>query len=360
LMETASTNSEPRIKRTWTVIAAWMSGITAVVAFLGTVTGSFKTVTDHFHYRSSIDAKIAVAKQQQSQGEYSAALQTYAAILQSAPSDKPAQQAQLAATEEWLRNFNASVSDDKDPKTVAAGYLDQIFPVLDTALTHAQGPASADIKAHLGWAHWMNRYIAMREFGPTAEQDMRDALAADPNNVYAHAMLGNWLLVNHHDLAEALQHFGAAEATGKDRSFVRRYELGALIHDEEPGARAAVMRIAHSMQQSNEPLDAGRKLDALSFCCNPSSTFRKDRVESFSALPPTDAMQTYVWLDEDAHGNPQAQALKRQFIQAFLSELSGDRSGALRQLQKLRPLVQTAWGTTLDEQIDEEIEVLSK
>ena len=102
----------------------------------------------------------------------------------------------------------------------------------------------------------MNRYIAMREFSETAEQDMRNALVLDPNNVYAHAMLGNWLLLNHRDLAEAMQHFSAAEATGTERPFVRRYELGALNNDDEPGARAAVMRIAYAMKQQQEPLDA--------------------------------------------------------------------------------------------------------
>jgi tetratricopeptide (TPR) repeat protein len=359
-METPSTNSEPRAKRAWSVVAAWIGGITAVIAFIGTMSGAFNNIKEHLHHDSGLDAMSAVAKQQAGQGEYSAALQTYAAILQSDPGYKPAQQAQLATTEEWLRNFHASAADDKDSKAVAAAYLDQIFPVLDTALTRVQGPATADILAHLGWAHWMNRYIAMREFDSTAEQDMRNALTLDPNNVYAHAMLGNWLLVNHGSLSEALQHFNAAEATDKERPFVRRYELGALDGDEEPGVRPAVMKIAHTMQQNKEPLNAERKLNTLSFCCNPSVNSHKDMAESFSALPPSDAMQTYIWLDEDAQGDPQVQLLKRQFVQAFIAELSGDRNAALQQLRNLRPKVQTANGTTLDEQVDEEIKRLTK
>ncbi|MEO6803104.1 MAG: hypothetical protein ABI197_07670 [Granulicella sp.] len=359
-METAPTNSAPRAKRAWSVIAAWIGGITVVVAFIGTMTGAFNNIKEHLHHDSSLDAKIAVARQQSSQGEYSTALQTYTAVLQSDPGYQPAQQAQLAATEEWLRNFDASAAGDKDSKTVAATYLDQIFPVLDTALTHVQGPAAAGILAHLGWAHWMNRYIAMREFDSTAEQDMRNALMLDPNNVYAHAMLGNWLLVNHKSLSEGLQHFSAAEATGKERPFVRRYELGALDGDEEPGARTAVMKIVYAMQQNNEPLNGERKLNTLSFCCNPSVNFHNDLAESFSALPPSTAMQTYIWLDEDAQGNPQVQSLKREFIQAFITELSGDRYAALQQLRNLRPKVQTANGTTLDEQVDEEIKRLTK
>jgi len=359
-METASTDPKPSVKRAWSLFAAWIGGITAVIGFIGTVTGAFDKINERLHHDSSLDAKIAVAKQQAGQGEYSAALQTYATILQTDSGYKPAQQAQLATTEEWLRNFHVSEANSKDAKTVAAAYLDQIFPVLDTALTHVQGSAAADIEAHLGWAHWMNRYIAMREFDSTAEQDMRNALTLDPNNVHAHAMLGNWLLVNHRSLAEALQHFSAAEATGKERPFVRRYELGALDSDEEPGARAAVMKIANTMRQNNEPLDVERKFNTLNFCCNPSVSFHTDMVESFSAVSPSDAMQTYIWLDEDAQGYPQAQALKREFIQAFITELSGDRNVALQQLRNLRPKVQFANGTTLDEKVDEEIKRLTK
>ena len=115
-METASPVPEARIKRAWSVIAAWIGGITLVFAFIGTVTGAFSTISERLHHNTGLDAKIALAKQQASQGEYSAALQTDAAILQSDPGYKPAQQAQLATAEEWLRNFHASVIDDKDPK----------------------------------------------------------------------------------------------------------------------------------------------------------------------------------------------------------------------------------------------------
>ena len=176
---------------------------------------------------------------------------------------------------------------------------------------------------------------------------------------YAHAMLGNWLLVNHRSLSEALQHFGAAEMTGKERPFVRRYELGALDGDEEPGARTAVMKIANTMRQNNEPMDADRKLNTMGFCCNPSAVFRNDMVESFSALAPAAAMQTYIWLGEDVEVEP-GKSLKRQFVQAFITGLSGDRKGALQQLRNLRPKVQTANGTTLDENVDDEIKILTK
>src|ERR1700712_5693099 len=117
-MKRAPTNTEPRVKRAWRLLAAWIGGITALVAFVGTMIGTFSHVKEYLHHDSSLDAKLAIAKQQVSQGEYSTALQTYAAVLQSDPDYQPAQQAQLATTEEWLRHFEASAYDDKDPKAV--------------------------------------------------------------------------------------------------------------------------------------------------------------------------------------------------------------------------------------------------
>ena len=67
----------------------------------------------------------------------------------------------------------------------------------DKGLARARGdaPRSANILAHVGWAHWLNRHIAEKEFGPAAEQSVSPgALHSQPTNVYANAMFGNWLL----------------------------------------------------------------------------------------------------------------------------------------------------------------------
>ena len=80
------------------------------------------------------------------------------------------------------------------------------------------------MQAHLGWAHWLNQHAGgtkSSHLTQTAERNYRIALAADSSNVYANAMLGNWMTMNGGNLADAVQHFNTAVATGKARSFVQ-------------------------------------------------------------------------------------------------------------------------------------------
>ena len=74
------------------------------------------------------------------------------------------------------------------------------------------GTAAADVQAHLGWAHWLNQHVAEREFPPNAaaERNFRAALATDPSNVYANAMLGNWMTITVEVSTEAVEHFNSA------------------------------------------------------------------------------------------------------------------------------------------------------
>ena len=51
----------------------------------------------------------------------------------------------------------------------------------------------------------------------------------DGSNVFAHVMLGNWLLQTHGDVDEALRHFDVAMKMGKEREFVRQLQLGGLF-----------------------------------------------------------------------------------------------------------------------------------
>src|SRR5208337_4051971 len=137
---------------------------------------------------------------------------------------------------------------------VSAPELDEIFRILDAGLTRAKGSQSADLQAHLGWAHWINQHIAEREFGPAAEQNLRAALLSDPSNVYANAMLGNWMLQNGENFSEAVHFLEVAASTGKERPFVRRLQLGGLINLDQPGARAELVKVANEMRISGEDL----------------------------------------------------------------------------------------------------------
>jgi Tfp pilus assembly protein PilF len=353
----ASPLSEPPIKRAWKTILAWIAGITAVLGFFGTLTGTFQKVTGHFTHHKLLDTQVSLAQAQAQQEQYPQALQTLAATLKDDSHYAPALDAQLTIAEKWVENFNVESGPGQDPKAIAAIWLDQLFPIFDAAVLRLQGPSLADTQAHRGWTHWLNRKIAQRESGDLAMQDLQAALATDPNNVYANAFLGN-ILITLQRLSEAQPHFDTAVASGKDRPLVRRFQLGALIFDSEPGACAATYKVANAMRQGNEPLAVDRKHDILSWCVPFDSASHTMRTESLSALSRDDAWQTYLWLEQSSADAPDLRELKRKFVQALLTEIAGDDISALPQFRAIQN-DKAARFTALDTAIPDEIQRLT-
>jgi len=344
--------SEPRIKLAWTVVLAWMGGISAVLAFIGAATGFFGNVQGHFHHNAQLDSEMAIAQSQTHQADYPLSVQSYADILKADPLYGPALDQQLQATMLWVENYHVLLKPGEDPGAAVAGQLDQIIAILDAGLARTHGTLSADVQAHLGWAHWLNQHVAEREFPPdaAAERNFRAALAADPSNVYANAMLGSWLTMNGGTFAHAVRYFNTAVATGKARPFVRRLQLAGLRNRYEPGAGAALMKAANDMRKSGEALDAEDKHRVLGYCCDPALIDHAGLTESLSAVSPDDAWQTYLWLEssqgtgEDAH----QQQLTHDFIAANIAEISGDKQKSLSEYRTLQQELKNQGGTFKD------------
>jgi tetratricopeptide (TPR) repeat protein len=361
-MTSDAPQTEPRVKRAWTLILAWIGGISAVLAFIGTVTGFFGNIQGHFHHNAQLDSEMAAAQSQSRQSDYQASVQSYAEILKAEPLYRPALDQQLQTTMLWVENYHVYVKEGEDPGAAVASQLDQIIAILDAALARNGGTAAADAQAHLGWAHWLNQHVAGREFPPnaTAERNFRAALATDPSNVYANAMLGNWLTMNGGSLAEAVQHFNSAVATGKARPFVRTLQLAGLRNLDEPGARAALMKALNEMRKNGEPLDPEEKHRILGFCCDPGVTDHAELTESLSAVSADDGWQTYLWLDSQQATGEDAkhQQIIRDFIAANITEISGDKQKSLAEYLALRDELKNQ-GSTLVDSVDQAIARLS-
>jgi tetratricopeptide (TPR) repeat protein len=224
-----------------------------------------------------------------------------------------------------------------DPGPVVASQLDHIIAILDAALVRTKGTQAADVQAHLGWTHWLNQHVARREFGPAAEKNLRAAFATDPNNVYANAMLGNWLLQNGGDFNEAVAHFHTAIATGKQRPLVRLMQIGGLTSNESTRSNLELFRAANEMRKNNEPLDRRSKNRILDQCFHPLDD-RARLVASLSAIPPDEAYQTFQWLDDRPREADEAKyhAIICDYVRANLLEMSGKRSDALEKFRSLQ------------------------
>jgi tetratricopeptide (TPR) repeat protein len=340
---------EVAAKKSWTVIAAWIAGISAVIGFIGTIGGGVTWFKNRHRQSSEYKAKVALAETQASQKQYQAALRTYQDLLKGDPTDSSVLNAQMDTAMLWVENFSVSVREGKDEGDLSSPALDEIFPVLSSGLGRTKGPRAADVKAHLGWAHFLNEKIAHREDDSVAVDDWHAALSNDPNNVYAHSMLGNWLLQSGGSLNEAIAHFQTAVGAGRSRPFVRRWQIGGLLDLEVPGARAEMMRVANQMRGAEEPLDSRLRQRMSSWCFDPVTNHAK-LVEALGAVPFDDAWKTYLWLSETpANESEDEQNLKKSFIHANLLEIAGSRDAALAEYRQIRKKLESRPGSLRDQ-----------
>jgi hypothetical protein len=292
------------------------------------------------------DPRLGTGRTQSELGEFQSAFGTYGEILRSGNAGPAVQDLQADAAMAWVREFRVTIPEGQRAEEVAGPPLAEIIGVLEAALarTDGRGERAADILAHLGWAHWLNQHIAAKEFGPAAEKALRRSLSLDPDNVFAHAMLGNWLLQNHGNTAEALWHFNAAERTNQQRPLVRQMQLGGMIYKQDPGIAAAIMRVVNQMRRNNEPVSERMRSRILSYF-RPGN--RDETDEMLSAVPPEEAWATFLWLDQSSP----ADDIRREFVHARVLELEGKRSEAITLLTDLeRKLLSThSAGRLLDD-----------
>jgi hypothetical protein len=288
------------------------------------------------------DPRLATARTQSELGEHQSAFRTYGDVLKSIGVKPAVMDLQADAAMAWLQDFRVTIGEGQKAEDIAGPPLAEIIGVLEAALarTGGKGGRAGDILAHLGWAHWLNQHLAYKEFGPAAERTLRQSLSVDPNNVYGHAMLGNWLLQTHGDAAEALRHFEAAEKTQKQRPLVRQMELGAMVYNDDPGIPAALMRIVNQMRIEGEALSPRYRSRVMT---NFAPEKRNELREMLSAVPPSDAWATFLWLDEPSpQDGMKNEGFRRDFIHARVLELEGKRAEALALLTDLEQKMRSA------------------
>jgi tetratricopeptide (TPR) repeat protein len=318
------------------LIMSWVGGATAVLGLIASLNGWFHIFDSHRTQRAELNAQMAVAQGQLKQEEYRSSVRSFGDILKTDRLYAPALEGQLDAAMLWVENFQVLVREGKDASDAAGPLLDEIMPVLDAGLARSKGSRAADVQAHLGWAHWLNWHIAEREFGPAAEKNLRAALQLDKTNVYANAMLGNWMLQNHGNFREAVDHLETAVTTGKARPLVREMQVGGFLYDQVDGARAELVKAVNDMRKNGEVLDDGQKHRIVGFCYNPTVTNQAKLAESLAAVPEDDAWKTYLWLDTGEGEDQTTQSLNRDFIYANLLEVSGKRTEALERFRALQ------------------------
>ncbi len=229
-----------------------------------------------------------------------------------------------------VRVAQAWVRDMRVPEQKKFGDLvEPLLPALSRAATSADPQAAADALSHIGFADSLRRRDGDVHLDP--EPSYRKALELDPGNPYANAMLGHWLLGSGKPLAQAQAHFDAALRSGRERRFVRDYQIAALQNRGDTPSALALLRICNEMRQNGEPLEAGARSRIVSRTYYGGDREHRDAVET--ALPPREHLATLRWLVADTDLD---QAAYVRFALARLSEDAGDCDRALALYEALQ------------------------
>ena len=316
----------------WSAIAL----LVAVAAIVWAATAGVGPWRGSRERRDHISQLLKTAATQSQQTEYDSAFDSYQQVLSLDPTNRAALDGQVDAAMLWLEAFHVLVGEGQRAEDLAGPLLAKLKNVLEAGLSRTGGKdtRAANILAHLGWAHWLNEKMAFKEFNG-AESVFRQSLAIEPSNVYANAMMGNWLLQTHGDAAAAIRHFQAAIAAGIQRPLVRSMQVGGLLHNDDPGMRVELVKVLNQMRANNEPLDSGTRSRAR-YLYDVSSAQGTEYHDVLTAVPPADNWKTYEWLSPGAPADA-VERSRRDFVQASLEEFSGDRAAAATAFKSLLP-----------------------
>jgi len=296
-------------------ILKWVGAATAVISL---ILGARQLVTigteRAARARESSEA-VAIARQQAARSEFAEAWKSLDRAEERSHTAE-VEAARLEVAFRWLEEAR------KPADQPFSAITDAIVPALDRALVDQQHPRRADILAHLGWA----TFLKSRDRGEGNPEPLyRQALTADPKNVYANVMLAHWLLWNRGPIELARPYLEAAVASGKERALVRRLQIAALRNHSSEEADTELLRVANSMRQQNETPDAISRSTLY-------DVYRSRYAQGTARIDPqstgiavSDQLATFTWLTEQMN-RADGSGVNNRIVAA----LRGDRRGNLR------------------------------
>lgn len=322
----ARLRSLPRRRRLrMAAIAGFVAAVS--VAAIGTALSRYREIEAA---RAAEQAHAEAARTAVDAGNFQQAWYEASEALGVAPRSEAAHRERRELAFAWLH----AVPEGAEPKHVS-DVLERVVPALERELAFVSGREAADVYAHLGWA----RALAPRDENgkrPDPGEPLAHALEIDPDNTYAHAMLGRleyWRRDTrggpflHRD--EARRHLEAAEASGRLRPFVRQMQLETwLATPVEPPELGQVLKLADAMRRHDEPLPSQfrQRLYGL-FLFNAPYTWESHSSQDIGdVLAPDAALATYRWLTAD--GVDEHYASTHRFVLARLLERAGQRDEA--------------------------------
>lgn len=318
----------------------WIAAITAVITLVLGLNQVVRVFAEIGERQRQLAELQAVADRQREVGDYPAAWTSLERALVAADQgsflaklsgrlDAPRlelRKAQEDLAMAWLRDVRVP-----EGKTFA-DVVDPLLVVITRGSIDAEGVREADLLAHLGWAYFLKSRDRGTDIDPALSYEK--ALAIDPDNPYANAFWGHWIVWQRGSIDEANRHFAAALAGGREHDFVRRLQLAALRNYTAPEVEGALLRAVDEMRRNGEVVDEAtrRYVFGIYFAAFNSDVYLR-RV--LGALPPQQHIETIRALYVDEGFDP-SQVSHRDALIALLQEEAGDREGALATWRAIR------------------------
>jgi hypothetical protein len=235
------------------------------------------------------------AQLQEGAGDYRAAWDRYAGGLAMCPSSRAVARGQEQLAMDWLDNIR--VTEGRETFTDIAN---KVQPTLAAAAVAADGRRAADALAHLGWADFLRSRDGAAGLYPVRYYER--AIQRDPQNPYAHAMWGHYILQRGGSLKEANEHFAQALASPLARTYVRRMQIAALLWVRDPDLENEVIRVVNDMRLHGETFPSAQDETPrwrIWDIYRDRLIDGRDKAGFLAALPRQDHLTTFRWLFPD-------------------------------------------------------------
>jgi len=340
----------------------WLGGIVTVISLcIGMVTLS-SYYLDWREKQEAVSELVNAADWLEKSEAYSQAWQVFEEALTLTPSSAEIRKGQYRLAKRWLRDF--SIENDR-----ADEVLSRITVVLYRSISEIDQYELATTLAHIGWIQVVRDRYSLATNADAGSLFER-ALRADPNNSYANAMAGHWLLrkrsVTEADVQSAGLKFIVALQGGLDREFIRRLQVSHLAYtstrhgnEVRRAALSVLLSASLSMMENGEPLpleNIRRKILSGYGSINSGG----ENVEaSLDMLPADKHLKVIDWLltDLDYKLDTSRNGSQIKYLKARIVEAAGRTGEALELYQGLVSSKYTS--EALDQLVNKSIERLT-
>lgn len=309
-------------------VLKWIGYATAILSLIAGIRETEKIVADHVAARRKVDSLLASESIQMRGRDYWSAWHSLEQASQVNPDSAQIREAQDTLAMEWLENIH--VQENERFSDIA----EKLEPVLTRDIASARtGQREADLLAHLGWSYFLRSREGVSGLDPAAAYG--DAVKKDPDNAYAHAMWGHWILWNHGDVGEAEKHFSSALQSNRQRDYVRRLQLSALLNANDAECDREIIRVLNAIRKEQGSVDPGIQNRIFAIYYSEIVPGNAETQRFVNAVPPAEHVATFQWLFDKPNPD-QSEKLPELTYLGVLQEAAGQRDEALAAYRSVR------------------------